>query len=200
MIIANDKPIRIIGYTESSTTDEFVNEISKTHPVEVISTKSFIACDNKKDYQYIVSVIFDWKERLDIIDLVDKLDLDLITVIHDTVVLGINPKPLIGSGTFIFPFCNISLASTMGRHCIIGSYTLIGHYTTLGNNCCLSPGVSITGKSTLGNNCIIRTKSTVTNRLTVTDNVEIMAFSNVIKDITEPGRYIGSRAKRHVGP
>ena len=36
MIIANNKPIRIIGYAESSMTHEFVNEISKTRPDDFI--------------------------------------------------------------------------------------------------------------------------------------------------------------------
>jgi hypothetical protein len=59
------------------------------------------------------------------------------------------------------------MASTIGRHCIVGSYSLIGHYSSIGNNCILRPGVMITGKSTVGNNCTINTRSTVTNNSTV---------------------------------
>jgi UDP-3-O-[3-hydroxymyristoyl] glucosamine N-acyltransferase len=54
----------------------------------------------------------------------------------------------------------------------------------------------VTGKSTVGNNCIINTRSTITNDSTVTDDVEIMAFTNVVKNIVEPGRYLGVTARR----
>ena len=198
MIIGNDKPIRIIGHAEASTTHEFVGEISRTKPVTLIGTQDFL---NNPDtqFQYIVAVNFDLVERKKIIDTVDSLDLDLITVINDQSLVGNNPAPAIQPGTFIFPFCNISLGSSIGRHCIIGSYSLIGHYSTIGRNCQLRPGVMITGKSTVGNNCVFNNRSTVTNRATVVDDVELMAFANVVKDITEPGRYVGSSARRVIG-
>ena len=41
MIIANNKPIKIIGYVESSMTHEFVNEISKTRAVDIIAPGDF---------------------------------------------------------------------------------------------------------------------------------------------------------------
>jgi acetyltransferase-like isoleucine patch superfamily enzyme len=56
----------------------------------------------------------------------------------------------------------------------------------------------VTGKSTVGNNCTINTRSTITNNSTVTDNVEIMAFTNVVKNIVESGRYIGFTARRQL--
>lgn len=196
MIIANHKSIKIIGYTESAMTSEFVNEIMLTHPVEVISPDKFLLLPNQHDYQYIISVSYDLEERKKLIEYADQQNLDLITVISDTALVGATPAAIIHPGSFIFPFCNISIASTVGRHCIVGSYSLIGHYSSIGNNCILRPGVMITGKSTVGHNCTINTRSTVTNNSTVSDNVEIMAFTNVVKTIIESGRYLGTTARR----
>ena len=196
MIIANHKAIRIIGYAESSMTQEFVNEISKTHTVEVVAPVNFVP---DQTYQYIVAVTFDLAERRQIIEIVDQHELDLITVVHDTSLIGSNPPAKIGAGTFVFPFCNISIASTVGRHCIVDSYSLIGHYASIGNNCIVRPGVMIIGKTTVGNNCIINTRATITNSSTVTDNVEIMAFTNVVKNIVDSGKYVGSTARRQPG-
>ena len=196
MIIANNKPIKIIGYAESSMTQEFVNEITKTHTVEIIQPDDFLLLPNQDDYQYIISVSYDLEERKKIIEYVNRQNLDLITVISDRSLVGTTPNAIIHPGTFIFPFCNISLGVKIGRHCIIGSYSLLGHYSQLGNNCIIRPGVMVTGKSTVGNNCTINTRSTITNNSTVADNVEIMAFTNVIKNIVESGKYIGSTARR----
>jgi UDP-3-O-[3-hydroxymyristoyl] glucosamine N-acyltransferase len=197
MIIGNNKPIRVIGYAESSMTQEFVGEISRTKPVNVIGTQDFLN-DPDTHFQYIVSVSFDFAERKDVVNLVDSLDLDLITVINDHCQIGNNPAPVIQPGTFIFPLCNISLGARIGRHCIISPYSMLGHYSTIGRNCVLRPGVMITDKSAVGNNCVFNIQSTVTNRATVVDDVELMAFANVAKDITVPGQYIGSTARKFI--
>ena len=195
MIIANHKPIRIIGYRESSMNQEFVNEISKTHVCTVVSPADFVT-DMDTDYQHIVSVTFDFQERKKMIELIDQNNLDLVTVIHDTSLVGSSPPAKIGAGTFVFPFSTIALGAQTGRHCIIGPYNLIGHYSQLGDNCITRPGVTISGKSTVGNNCVFNIKSTVTNKVTITDSVEILGLSNVVKDIDQPGRYAGSSARR----
>ena len=198
MIIANHKPIRIVGYAESSTTHEFVGEISRTRPVTVIGTKDFLN-DPDTQFQYIVAVNFDLNERKKIIDTVDGLDLDLITVVHDQSLVGNNPAAVIQPGNFIFPFCSIGLGAAIGRHCIISPYSMLGHYSTIGRNCILRSGVMITDKSTVGNNCVFNTRSTVTNRATIANDVRLMAFANVAKDITMPGQYIGSTARKFIG-
>ena len=198
MIIGNDKPIRIIGYAESSMTQEFVGEISCTRSVTVVETQDFL---NNPDpqFQYIVSVSVDFAERKNIIDTVDSLDLDLITVINDHCLIGNNPAPVIQPGTFIFPFCNIGLGASIGRHCIISAYSMLGHYSNIGRNCVLRPGVMVTDKSTVGDNCVFNIRSTVTNHATVVDDVELMAFANVVKDIVHSGQYIGSTARKFIG-
>lgn len=194
MIIANSKPIIIIGYPESSMTMEYVNEITKTHPAQVITPEALKELPNPNQYQYIIAV---WKltNRLAAIKLADNLDLDLITVIHDSVVLSQLRAPVIGPGTFIFPFCSIMLDSHIGKHCIIGAHSHVGHFCFLGNNCQIRPGVMINGKSTIGNNCMMNTQVTITNKVSVVDNVELLAFTKVTKDITRPGIYAGSTAR-----
>ena len=193
MIIGNNKPIRIIGYTKSSMTQEFLAEIQKTHLAEVITPDDFFKEPGQDQYQYIVSVSWDLAERKTVIDHVDQHGLDLITVIHDLAIVGTDH---IGPGSFIFGFSTAAIGSKIGRHSIIGYYSLVGHYSCLGNNCILRPGVMINGKSTVGNNCVINSRVTVTNGSTLADNIELMAFTNVTKDLTSPGRYIGPTAKK----
>jgi UDP-3-O-[3-hydroxymyristoyl] glucosamine N-acyltransferase len=193
MIISNNKPIRIIGYTKSSMTQEFLAEIQKTHSAEVITPDGFFKEPEQDQYQYIVSVSWDLGERKTVIDHVDQHGFDLITVIHDSAIVGTDH---IGPGSFVFGFSTAAIGSKIGRHSIIGYYSLVGHHSCLGNNCILRPGVMINGKSTVGNNCVINSRVTVTNGSTVADNIELMAFTNVAKDLTSAGRYIGPTAKK----
>jgi UDP-3-O-[3-hydroxymyristoyl] glucosamine N-acyltransferase len=196
MIIANNKPIRIIGYIESTMTNEFLNEVNKTHSAEVIAPTDFLNLTDKDIYQYIVSISVDLTERMNIINLVDQHGLDLITVVHDTTILNQDLLTSVGCGTFIFPFCNLAHGAQVGRHCIVSPYSLIGHYATINNNCILRPGVMVTDRSTIGKNCMINIRSTVTNKVTIVDNVEISGCSSVTKDITQSGRYAGTPARR----
>jgi len=193
MIIGNNKPIRIIGYAQSSMTQEFVNEIIKTHAVDVIEPPDFVA---DADYQYIVAVTLDLAERRRMIDLIDQNNLDLVTVIHDTSLVGTNPPADIGAGAFVFPFTIVALGSKIGPHSVIGPYNLIGHYSRVGRNCITRPGVTISDKSIVGDHCVFNIKATVTNKVTIADHVEIMGLSNVVKDIDQAGRYAGSTARR----
>lgn len=194
MIIANNKPIRIIGYKESSMTHEFEELISVTTEVVVLEPQEYFDLHNKDYYQYIVASWIDLNERKKVIDHVDLLGLDLITYIHDT--SNCSPKSTILPGTFIFPFCNVSLNSTIGGHCIICPYTSVGHYVKIGRNCIFRPGVMINGKSQLGENCILNTRSTITNGAIVCDDVELSGFSAITKNITQSGRYAGTPARR----
>lgn len=195
MIIGNEKPIRIIGYHESSMTYEFLSEITRTHLAEIITPEEFYAIADHSQYQYIIASC-KLANRKMLVDYIDQHNLDLITYIHDSVVLPSIHEPVIGPGTFIFSHCTVLTYTSIGRHCVIGCYCLIGHYSSIGNNCQLRPGVLITGKSSIGNNCMLNVKVTVTNKVLIGDNIELMAFSNVLKNLSEPGRYIGSGPKK----
>lgn len=119
--------------------------------------------------------------------MLDQQKLDLVTVIHNSAVLGANPVPQIGEGSVIFPFCNIKMSSSIGRHCIIGDHSMIGHYSSVGDGSILRPGVFVLDRSHVGQYCIIGAKSTILNQITIADNVQTLAFSRITKHVSEPG-------------
>jgi UDP-N-acetylbacillosamine N-acetyltransferase len=195
MIKANHKPIIVIGYQQSSMTHEFLNSISKTHSCTVVEPDQYMDLPNKQDYQFIVASWINHQSRRQILAHIDQFDLDLVTYIDDTSVVDGVVEP----GSFVFPFCKISLKSTVGRHCIIGEYSLIGHYAVLGKGCVIRPGVIIVDKSTIGTNCIINLRSTVCNSVHVCDDTVVLGYSSVTKHITESGIYIGTPARKKLG-
>jgi len=196
MIVGNKKSLIVIGYPESSMTDEFVQAINATHLCKIVKPLDFYSMLDKSNYQYIVSVSWNLDERLEIINFLEKEKLDMFTVIHDTCIMGNKPAPTIGAGSFVFPNVIICLAARVGKNCIIDSQCVVGHYSSLGDNCILRPGVMIVGKSSVGRNCILNVRSTIINQAQITDNVEILGFTQVRKSINEPGRYGGSPIKK----
>jgi NDP-sugar pyrophosphorylase family protein len=201
MLIANEKPLRLIGFPESTMTQEIYDFMSREFQgdIQIILPDEFIALPNKQDYQYHVSFTLDTVKRLEVIDIVDSLDLDCIRYLHDTVVCHAKDiTKVIGKGTIVCTYSTILLGATIGNHCIIESYCLVAHYVNMADNVTLHAGSMIGGRTTIGANCIFNFKSSAINAITVCADVEVGAASNLTKDVTVPGRYVGSVA-RHVG-
>jgi len=199
MIIENNKPIKVIGYSESSMVESAMNFISlqTKNTMEVISPEVFFNLENKFDYQYLVAFCIDTELRKKICEEIDNLDLDCITYVDDTSL--VNNTCTLGKGVIIGPFSSTLYATHVGNHCWIESYCLVAHHVNLGRACVLHSGVAIAGKTTIGENCTFKFKSSVLNHLSIVNDVNVGAYSNVTKDITKPGLYVGSIA-RYMGP
>jgi NDP-sugar pyrophosphorylase family protein len=208
IITYSNKPLRVIGISESTITQEVLSFLPTETDSEfaLITPDEFLTLTNKQDYQYLVFFTLDRELRKQIIDIIESQELDCFSVVHDTVIVYKDLKQLnkeemklvIGHGTVISPFSSVMVNATVGKHCIIETYCLVSHYCTLGNNVILHSGTMIAGRTNIGNNCELNFKSTVLNALNICDDVEVGAVSAVTKDITVSGRYIGTIA-RYVG-
>jgi carbonic anhydrase/acetyltransferase-like protein (isoleucine patch superfamily) len=195
MFIKNEKSIKIIGFPESSGTQEVIEVFHKEglDNAEVIEPQHFFNLEDKSQFQYIVSSILDLSLRKTICDELDTLNLDCLTYINDSVYVF--PSATIGKGCFIGHQCILSWNCVVGDHCYLGMKSQLGHDSVLGKNCVLSPDAAITGKTTIGENCKFFWRSSVLNNLQICDNVTLYAFSNITKNITDPGVYAGRNAK-----
>jgi acyl-[acyl carrier protein]--UDP-N-acetylglucosamine O-acyltransferase len=201
MILANKDTIRVIGYPESTITQEAKFFISQEFcgTIEIISPEDFITSSFKELYSYVVAFTLDEELRQQVIDLLDTNQLDCIVYIHPTVVRYFDDTHVtecVGAGSFISPFSTMLLGSKIGKHCIVETYCLISHYVNIGDNTQLHSGTMIAGKTHIGKNCMFNFKSSVLNALTVGDNVELGAASCITKDTPTSGKYVGSPARR----
>jgi len=118
-------------------------------------------------------------------------------LIHKTVNLLNKEDIEIGSGSIIccnsILTCNIKL----GVHVHLNLNTTIGHNCIIGNYITTAPGVNISGNCNIGNNVYLGTNCCVKEKINICDNVIIGMGSVVVKDITEPGTYIGVPAKKY---
>ena len=201
MLVANHKPICLIGYSQSTLTQEAYHFMSQEHAgqVLILEPEQFIKLDNKEQFQYGVAFTLDQVLRKRMINIVDGKNLDCIRYVHDTVVCY-NPdvSAVIGRGTFISPFSTILLGSQIGNHCIVETYCLISHYSKLGNNVQLHSGTMIAGRTQVGNDSVFNFRSSAINSLTLCDGIEVGATSTVTKNLDRAGRYVGTPA-RYVG-
>lgn len=199
MLIETDKTICLIGFPESTITQEAEYFMSKEtkNKIIVMSPDDFLEMNDKDSYQFGVAFTLDIELRKRIISIINELNLDCITYIHDSVVCYTDDvKSVVGKGSFVAPHSTVLLGAKIGEHCIIETYCLISHYAELKNNVILHSGSMIAGKTIVGENSMFNFKAAALNALNIGSDIEVGAASTVTKNIDEPGVYIGTPARR----
>lgn len=102
----------------------------------------------------------------------------------------------LGEGSIICPDCILTTDIKIGKHCQFNIQTSIGHDCKIGDFVTTAPKVSISGNVTIGNRVYIGTGAIIKEKTYICDDVVIGAGAVVLKDITEPGTYVGIPAKK----
>jgi sugar O-acyltransferase (sialic acid O-acetyltransferase NeuD family) len=101
-----------------------------------------------------------------------------------------------GEGVIICPGCILTVDITLGKHVIINLNCTIGHDSVIGDYVTFSPGVNVSGNVNIGDNCYIGTNAVIREKINICSDVVIWAGGVVVKDITEPGVYVGNPVKK----
>lgn len=102
---------------------------------------------------------------------------------------------VINEGSIICANCILTTNILIGKHCHLNLSTTIGHDCVIGDYFTTAPGVHISGNCNIGNLVYIGTNSCTKQGINISNNVTIGLNSGVIKDITDPGTYIGTPCK-----
>jgi sugar O-acyltransferase (sialic acid O-acetyltransferase NeuD family) len=102
----------------------------------------------------------------------------------------------IGYGNIISPLSYIQPDAELGAFNYIQVGTGIGHNTKISNYVSTGMGTQIGGGCDIGECVYIGSNAFVKQDLTICNNVIIGAGAVVLKDITEPGTYVGTPARK----
>ena len=105
-------------------------------------------------------------------------------------------ESVIGSGGIVCPGTVVTCNVEIGRQCHLNLDTTIGHDCKIGDFFTTAPGVHISGCCTIGDRVYFGTGASVREKISICDDVTIGMGSIVVKDITEPGVYVGIPAKK----
>lgn len=108
----------------------------------------------------------------------------------------VSEKALVGDGSVVMHGAMINTGSRIGHHNIVNSKALIEHDVSTGDFCHFSTASVVNGGCEIGNNVFIGSGCIVFNNLTITDDVVVGGGSVVNKSILEPGKYVGSPARK----
>ncbi len=107
----------------------------------------------------------------------------------------VSPHAKISQGSIIMHNCVINAEAYIGHNSIINTGALIEHEAKIGNNTHISTKSVINGQCVVKNNVFFGSNSVLANNTIINDNIIVGAGSVVVKNLTEPGIYVGNPAK-----
>jgi sugar O-acyltransferase (sialic acid O-acetyltransferase NeuD family) len=116
------------------------------------------------------------------------------TIIHPSAV--ISQWVSIGEGSIVTAGSILTCDIRIGRHAHFNLHTTIGHDVVAGDYFTTAPAVNISGNCRFGDCVYFGTNAGIREGITVCSNVTIGLGGVVVKDITEPGTYVGSPVKK----
>jgi sugar O-acyltransferase (sialic acid O-acetyltransferase NeuD family) len=145
------------------------------------------------DYCIFVA-IGDNKTREKIQNQIEKEGANIPVLIHPSAIIGENVK--IGAGTVVMAGAVINCCSRVGKGCIVNTGATIDHDNVIEDYVHISPGVHLAGTVKIGKNSWIGIGSVVSNNINIVCDCKVGAGAVVVRNITEPGTYVGIPARR----
>jgi len=114
----------------------------------------------------------------------------------------IHPKAVIsewveiGEGSIVCAGCILTCDILIGKHVHLNLASTVGHDCKIGDFVTTAPSVNINGHCHVGNVVYLGTNASLREKVTIVDNAIIGMGAMVLKNITEPGIYVGIPARK----
>ena len=148
---------------------------------------------NPSIYEALV-VIGDPNARKNIVERLPK-STKYFSFIHNSVqILG--NDVFIEDGSIICAGCILTTNIKIGSHAHLNLHTTIGHDCEIGDYFTTAPGVKVSGNCKIQECVYIGTNASIKEKISINSFVTIGLNAGVVKNITEPGIYVGTPSKR----
>ena len=171
---------------ERNNTVFFVDDIYWDNTDEKILPLSLFESDK---YELIIAIA-DSNARQKIVESLPKKS-KYFTHIHPSAQIH-GEDVEIGEGSIICAGTIITTNVKIGKHAHLNLITTIGHDCVIGDYFTTAPGVQISGNENIGNRVYFGTRSCIKQKLNICDDVIIGMNAGVVKNITQPGTYVGT--------
>ncbi|MEM7137055.1 MAG: acetyltransferase [Myxococcota bacterium] len=102
----------------------------------------------------------------------------------------------LGPGTIVCAGSILTCQIKLGAHCHVNLNVTVGHDCTFGDYCTVAPGANISGNVVFGDRVDVGTQASFRQGVRVCDDAVIGMGAVVVKDIAQPGTYVGLPAKK----
>lgn len=112
-----------------------------------------------------------------------------VSIVHPSAQIAFNAE--IGKGTVVMANAVVNVCATVGEHCIINTGAIVEHDNVIENYAHISPNVALGGTVRIGLLTHVGIGATVKNNTEICSECTIGAGAVVVKNIKEPGTYVG---------
>lgn len=120
--------------------------------------------------------------------------LNVVSLIHPSAVIGADVEICIGS--VVMAGVVINSSTRIGKGCIINTSSSLDHDNVIEDYVHISPGASLAGTVKVSKGSWLGIGSIVSNNVNICSGCKLGAGAVVVKDITEPGTYVGVPVRR----
>ena len=118
----------------------------------------------------------------------------LVNVVHPHAFIDLSAK--LENGCFVGPNAVLHVGAQLRRGAIVNSGAIIEHDCVVGPWCHVAPGAVLCGNVCLGEGVFVGANTVVKQGLTIAPWVVVGCGSVVVRDITEPGTYVGNPVRK----
>ena len=145
---------------------------------------------NVSDRKFIIAIGNNAVRR----HIAESMQVQWYTAVHPHAI--VSKFAQIDVGSVVLANAVINAGAFIGKHCIINTGAIAEHDNHIADYVHLSPSVSLGGTVSVGEGTHIGIGATVRNNIQICGGCTIGAGAVVVKDITEPGIYVGVPAGR----
>ena len=145
------------------------------------------------EYKMLVAVA-DSEDRFDIIQKLPA-ETKYFTYIHPTALI-MGKDVTIGEGSFIGAYSILTTNIKIGKHSILNRGNQIGHDCRIGDYFSAMPNSVVGGNVDITDRVYIGSCSNIREKIKINSNCKIGMNAAVVKDIEEPGIYVGVPANK----
>jgi sugar O-acyltransferase (sialic acid O-acetyltransferase NeuD family) len=162
--------------------DQYSNDIAK--PISTFDPKEY----------YMMVAVGDSRDRF---DMVQKLPKETIyfTFVHPTALI-LDDNIEIGEGSFIGAYSILTTNIKIGKHALLNRGNQIGHDTIIGDYFSAMPGAIVSGNCKIYDCVYIGTNTSIKEKTSIHSLSTIGSNAAVVKNIEQPGTYVGVPAKQ----
>jgi sugar O-acyltransferase (sialic acid O-acetyltransferase NeuD family) len=108
----------------------------------------------------------------------------------------VNEDVVVGPGTVLMDRVVVNSGTEIGEASILNTGSTVEHDCRVGDNVHIASGATLAGGVTIGDHCMIGMGCNVIQLVTIVTGCIVGAGATVVRDLSEPGTYVGSPAKR----
>ncbi|MCA0970939.1 acetyltransferase [Halobacillus litoralis] len=127
-------------------------------------------------------------------EMLETVGASIPVLVHPNAVIGNQVK--IGNGTAVMAGAVVNCCTKIGKSCIVNTSSTIDHDNFIEDFVHISPGVHLAGTVKVCQGSWLGIGSVVSNNIAITKWSKVGAGSVVVKDISEPGVYVGVPVRR----